>query len=396
MTKKKREDEISGKWGIFTQDRSLPTIRYDPFSTFLDSKGNKIGQKTIISPSRYFRPIETELDKTEEGKQVDTQEVDTFCELISGKRPAIVISRDLEMVKTPFATEALSQNLEESKAVTIINLYAPIARVLLFEMPESNPRMDTPTGLSYVHILTKHYKYPEEVPIDEWNVYFKNYSKTMASTLSHPNFSDSESVIINSFFNIGNLAGASIPHLHGQSYIYEKKMELGSRLYSYWKSSVQSSKSCKKCDSLITDKSVGRDNQRALESRIIYENDEWISFLAYAPEKDGHIRLVPKRHVSAFWKLDDNETYLLSKAFVISNQILAEFIREEGKTLQLDLDRNIVLRQFHTLEDSHFHAFIDILPVQKLGGAELSDSQKISSLYPELIASKMRQYIEIV
>lgn len=391
MTKKLLEDDILGKWGIFYQDRSLPTIRYDPFSTYLDSRGNKIGHKTVISPSRYFRPIETELDTSTEEEQKDIQEEDTFCELINGKLPAIVISKDLKLIKDPFDTESLMLNLEESRVVTIINLFPPIARVRLFEVSDQNFGLDIPIGVSYVHVLTTHYKYPEDVPVEEWVVFFQNYTMTLSSTISHSNFNDSKSILVNSFFNIGNLAGASIPHLHGQSYIYENNMELGNRLYSYWKSSVQNSTSCRKCNLKITDQSLGRDEQGSLESRVIFENEGWVVFLAYAPEKDAHIRLVPKRHVSALWKLSDNEIDLLSKAFVIANQILAKFIRKEGKTLQLDLDRNIVFRQFHAQEDSHFHMFIDILPVQKLGGAELSDSQKISSIYPELIAFKMKQ-----
>ena len=78
MTKKLLEDDILGKWGIFNQDRSLPTIRYDPFSTYFDSKGNKIGHKTVISPSRYFRPIETELDISKEEKQKDRSFINLF------------------------------------------------------------------------------------------------------------------------------------------------------------------------------------------------------------------------------------------------------------------------------------------------------------------------------
>jgi len=261
MTKKLLEDDILGKWGIFYQDRSLPTIRYDPFSTYFDSKGNKIGHKTVISPSRYFRPIETELDTSTEEKQKEIQEEDTFCELIRGKLPAIVVSKDLKVIKTPFDTESLLQNLEESRVVTIINLFPPIARVRLFEISDQNFDLDNPIGVSYVHILTTHYKYPEDVPVEEWVVFFQNYTMTLSSTISHSYFNDSESILVNSFFNIGNLAGASIPHLHGQSYIYENNMELGNRLYSYWKSSVQNSPSCRKCNLKITDKSLGRDEQ---------------------------------------------------------------------------------------------------------------------------------------
>ncbi|MHA2238456.1 MAG: HIT domain-containing protein [Candidatus Hodarchaeales archaeon] len=394
MNKKTPNEEIPGKWGIYNQSKALPTIRNDPFSTFIDSEGSPIGHKTLISPARYYRPLETELMSSKDIHLEPRSESDTFCKVINGKLPSIVISKDLKISSDPFSTEVLDQRLSEVVVATIINLYPPIARVLLDEILSQNKELNIPTGISYVHVLTKHYQFPEEVPIDEWIVFFENYKKTIEITINHPHFSDPKNIQVHSFFNIGNLAGASIPHLHGQSYITGNSLKIGSRLNSYWKSSQQNSTLCKKCHLWRAENSSHFADSTSYDKRIIYKNSQWVAFLAFAPEKDAHIRIVPKRHISALWKLNNEEITLLGEIFVISNQLLTLFIRKEGKTLQLDLDRNIIFRQFHTKEESHFHMFIDILPFQKLGGAELSDSQKITSVYPELVASKMRKFVE--
>ena len=70
--------------------------------------------------------------------------------------------------------------------------------------------------------------------------------------------------------------------------------------------------------------------------------------------------------------------------------MLTDFIKQ-GNQYQLVEDRNIIIRQFPLDKENHFHMFIDILPVQQLGGAEAIDNQKFSFIFPETIASKMRR-----
>ena len=70
--------------------------------------------------------------------------------------------------------------------------------------------------------------------------------------------------------------------------------------------------------------------------------------------------------------------------------MLTDFVKQ-GNQYQLVEDRNIIIRQFPPEKGSHFHMFIDILPVQRLGGAEAIDNQKFSFIYPETIATEMRK-----
>ena len=58
--KKAQKDEeiVDGEWGIHFSAKSLPEERFDPFHSYIDQKGTRIGHKTIFSPIRLQRPFE--------------------------------------------------------------------------------------------------------------------------------------------------------------------------------------------------------------------------------------------------------------------------------------------------------------------------------------------------
>ncbi len=125
----------------------------------------------------------------------------------------------------------------------------------------------------------------------------------------------------------------------------------------------------------------------------MWEDDYWLIVVVYAPEADGEIRIIPKRHVASLYELNDSEIDSLAAALIFSNTIQTKFIKKWGKEYFLHLDRNILFRQLPWQTNNDFHFFIDIVPIQQIGGAERSDDHKISQVTPEEITAKMRSFI---
>jgi galactose-1-phosphate uridylyltransferase len=195
--------------------------------------------------------------------------------------------------------------------------------------------------------------------------------------------------VIQSFFNIGGRAGASIPHLHGQTIIFLNKKITGFKERYYLKASERSDGRCIKCQYWEKEHLSSNSSTFKINDRILLRNDHWMAFLAYAPEREGHIRLLPKRHVDSLWSTDQDELDSLAEIIIKSNQLLTSFVKTEGNIFQLATDRNIIIRQILKSSKTDFHFFIDILPVQQIGGAELFDSQKFSSDLPENITKRI-------
>ena len=348
----------------------------------------KVGHKTFFSPIRRRRRIEfgSTLIHTQPPEKIHSSPNDSFCKLIKGEIPSIVITKDLSLNKDPFSTTPTNESLHSTTAFSTIHLYPPISRVVEKEASEyQNSRH--PLGLSLIHIFTQHHSFPEEVSVEEWDIFLQNYHLTMKSCISHPTIRRLENITIHTFFNIGLRAGASIPHLHGQSLMFNPSGS-GSKNASYTLAS-QGHNNCLKCQYWEKGEINFFSESISIKNRIIASNKYWMAFLAYAPEKDSHIRLLPRRHVSAFWLLDKKELSALAPIIIQCNKMLSNFIKREGKNYHLVKDRNIIVRQTPPTHDNHFHMFIDILPVQQLGGAEILDNQKFSSELPETIASKM-------
>jgi len=384
---------LDGEWGIFTSDKFLPFERFDPFSTYLDKNGLKIGHRTIFSPIRMNRPIEFDPASihTQTRKKSLSSTQDTFCTLIKGELPSIVISKDLKLENDPFSATPTFNCLNSSTVFTIINLYPPISRVIdkkISRLKDTNFL----SGLSLVHLFSNHYLYPEEVSTKEWQLFLLNYCLTIKSCKNRSKNPQIKDVKLQTFFNIGARAGGSIPHLHGQSIMFISDLGSGSKSKSYELAS-QNHNVCLKCQLIKKRQTIIFSETVSLKERIIASNEHWIAFLAHAPEKDAQIRLLPRRHVSSVWSLDEEELTALAPIIIKSNRALSKFIEQEGGKYHLVKDRNMVLRQLLHPKSNHFHMFIDIYPVQQLGGAELFDNQKFSSELPETIASQMNTLI---
>jgi len=345
------EKVIDGEWGIHFSDKSLPQERFDPFHFYIDQEGTQIGHRTIFSPIRLQRPFEFTHVKHSKQKRDHTHFSDTFCELVKGKLPAIVITKDNLLVNDLFSLKSRAENLSSSTVFTAINLYPPISRII------KNRNL--------------------------------NYRLTLKESMNYPTISSSNNLHVSTFFNIGLKAGASISHLHGQTILRFNQEGIGAKQNSFIISSKQNENNCKKCQLWVDIDDSASLQGLSLKGRLIFRNAHWIAILAYAPMRDAQIRLIPRRHITNIWSMNDDELFSLALILINSNKQLTSFIKKDGKRYQLSIDRNIIINQHYSAKERHFHMFIDILPVQQTGGAELFDDQKFSMIYPEEIARKM-------
>ncbi len=385
-----------GFWGIYHKLELLPDVRLDPFRTYVTKEGTMIGHYSIISTLRADRPDEYistqndfQIDQLEEGK-------DSFCRLIAGELPSICVSQDLTMSKSPLSIEPTLENLSETKVFSIINLFTPMARVMpprenLFQINKKITK-----GIPLLHIFSKHYQAIEEVPIDEMVLYLKNIILTIETSQRSFSERDNSTNTVFHFYNIGSRAGASIPHLHSQTLLYADGGH-GWKDHSFFLSFDQNRQligkdsfclGCKYSKGLNVDP-IGQ--RLHIQERIIWEDENWLAFTAYAPERDGHIRLLPKRHVSSLWELEAPEIISLAKALKFVNHVLSLFIKQYGRKLHIFFDRNILFRQKHFGFSTPIHMLIDIIPIQRIGGAEILDDHRLSHIFPEETAKRMKE-----
>ena len=396
MAKKEKNSQkdkkvIDGEWGIHFSAESLPEERFDPFHSYYDQNGTQIGHKTIFNPIRIQRPFEFTNTRHTEQDEKPIHGSDTFCELVQGKLPAIVLTKDQLIGNDIFSVEPKSENLKDFIIFSAINLYPPISRVLMDNVLIHDNTKTIPRGLSIIHVFTRHYSYPEDIPRSEWEIFFQNYRLTLRNSLIHSTISGTDNLYVSTFFNIGSKAGASISHLHGQTILNLNQEGIGAFKNSYLISSKQNENKCDKCQLWgDVDDTTDIPELQSFKKRVVFQNAHWLALLAYAPRRDAQIRLVPRGHISNLWLMNDDELFSLASILIKCNERLTSFIKKHGNRYQLSIDRNIILYQHHSAKENHFHMFIDILPVQQTGGAELSDDQKFSMIYPEEIAQMMR------
>ncbi|MHA2244306.1 MAG: hypothetical protein ACXADY_05015 [Candidatus Hodarchaeales archaeon] len=388
----------NGHWGIFYDLNQAPERRWDTFRTINTENETRIGHQSYICPIRADRPIEY-INPTSEIRFKSLKEgEDTFCQMISGKIPSIILSKDLTLKKDPLSIKAAIEDLRETKVFTTINLFTPMTRVILPNKVSPTNHKPLATGIPLLHIFKNHYQNLEEVPEEEMILFLKNIILTV--DMCHKALSGDD-VSINTvfhFYNIGSNAGASIPHLHSQTLLYNNKGSHGWKNHGFLlafkkhKQIVNNNSFCLGCE---YSKKVAIDplgQELHIKDRLIFEDDYWMAFTAYAPERDGQIRLLPKRHVSSLGELDSTEITSLARALISSNTSLSRFIKKFGNKLCIHPDRNIIFRQEHYGDGSRIHMLVDIIPAQQVGGAEILDDYRISHIFPEETAERMRLF----
>ncbi|MHA1200671.1 MAG: hypothetical protein ACTSQF_15235, partial [Candidatus Heimdallarchaeaceae archaeon] len=84
----------------------------------------------------------------------------------------------------------------------------------------------------------------------------------------------------------------------------------------------------------------------------------------------------------------------LGEALVTANKALDNFVRMANPSMNLLQDRNILFRQDNVGYNSGMHLMIDIIPIQRIGGAEIMETYRIATMFPEDVAKIMRESLK--
>ena len=384
-----------GHWGIFSKQDEIPSERWDPFCSISDKNGKILGHRCLISPLRASKPITYQSAEEIRIQSINlTQIEDPFCEIAQGNEPAIIIAIDDKTFDPPYSINP-KQRIIDGLTATVINRYAPMMRVFLKEAGE---RKSAPL----VHFPVQHATNIEDITPLSLEYLLTNIITSQKIVIDsvkemHSKHSD---ISIMHFWNIGPRAGASIPHIHAQSYIMPVngrgwRVTRFSQAAEFHRELYRDEDYCFACEICSHNEISDPLGQNSLVfERTVLENEHWKCFMAYAPEGNGQIRIFPKRHVLNFHHLTQGEIRSLVNALIPTNNALSKFISEKKSKSNLYHDRNIILRQKTYTDDIDFHIFLDIIPAQTIGGAEILDNVRICDTVPEVAAKKIRNILE--
>lgn len=180
------------------------------------------------------------------------------------------------------------------------------------------------------------------------------------------------------FHNHGKMAGASIPHPHSQiiatpivDFNFLTPLKKARDFY-------QKNKKCVYC-------SIIKAEQKA-KQRIIFENDNFISFCPFASKISYEINIFPEKHKNSFEQIAEQEKSDLA-------QILKNVLAKLKKALN-NPDYNFYIKTSPCDENQHpyFHWHLTILPkTQIYAGFELGSGIEIVSTAPEQAADILRK-----
>ena len=142
----------------------MPLERFDSFRTIINEFNTKVGHITQLSPVRGKRPFEHIDDKEEISH---SPKDDSFCKVVEGKLPAVLLSKDTIKCEDALSINSTKSDLSDLTAISIVNLFTPMARVLYDNVQQITSIRDKSVGIGLVHLLVNHYDTLSEVPISE-------------------------------------------------------------------------------------------------------------------------------------------------------------------------------------------------------------------------------------
>lgn len=375
------------KWGIYTKKNpvNIPSFRYDPFYSRIDPETDKkISHVTQISPIRSKQPFEMHEP---EGF------IDSFCRIAKGKLPAIVITNDDQIHQSPLSIHEEKRDWSDNTAISFINLFSPMARISI--APEEN-KEEVLQGIALVHTVVEHCDFVSDLNISQLQKLLTNTQLAQKETIRVLKETNKvEKLRMMHFFNMGIESGASIPHLHSQTYIYTADIGIG--LYSEIQSQIQSQSTANCIGCQMANNKVKKDsfNQSLnIDERTVFDNGNWRVVTAFAPIREGHLRLMPKKHMGNFVDLGTNQLQDLAEAMFIADKAINVFIKQPNRKYLAKINRNILFKQSHVGFTDNIHMFIDFIINHPVGGAELLDAFRVTHIEPEKIAQIMRKGIE--
>lgn len=305
----------------------------------------------VIATGRSKRP---EIFKKEKRQGAEISEKNCpFCHLETQEKPIIV----------------------KPNTILIPNKYpAFLPHPHLGEMTEGNlyQRMNA-VGYHELVVTRDHEKSLALLPIGKVKEVFDVYQERFLQLAKH-DFVKYVSI----FHNHGKEAGASQPHPHSQIIttplldVDLKQALANSRSY------LKEKGRCLSCEMQRW--------ERKVKTRIVLENKDFLVLCPFAPKAAFEMIISPKRHLSYFEKISENEKEQLAEAFKTALKKLYKGLKDPAYNFYL-----------HTAPcDSknydHYHWHWTILPkTATWAGFEIGTRMEISTIEPEKAAEYLRK-----
>jgi len=402
------------EWGIINKDnftslKEIPIKRWDPLSTVsittdefgLHKKLTRFyGHYSYLSPIRSRRPAGYKKENRKNAAR-SVQEYykekkrDVFTALLEGKplynedgsllgdANTIIITEDDNKRDNPFSDlpHKIKRIPESTKAVTLINRYPSMARIvdpeiknqIVTQLPKNSKLAE---GINLVTIARNFYPSLDfkEIPAEVLEGICVSMKESILYCILEAVERDYYDIPVSPFFNIGTKAGGSQPRLHSQVYIDLNGDGHGSRLEGILKAFKEMGDNCHLCASY-----------HGGGSRIVLDSDYWTFYATGSPTRNYHLRFNPKEHIRRFSQLNINQIRDLAKSLKIIFKALDD--------LKIDENRNILFNCCPYGYDANFHMFGDIIPHEIIGGAEMADNMRVARKLPEDAAKEIRDAI---
>jgi len=178
-------------------------------------------------------------------------------------------------------------------------------------------------------------------------------------------------------YNHGPQAAASIEHPHAQIFASAIVPNLVNRELTHTGTYYAEHKSCAFCDLIA--------HEQDQNTRVIFENEEFIAFTFYAARFPFEIWVLPKKHESDFRNISKSEINSLAK---ISKEI---FGRLDETLKDPDLNFYIHSAPLQTGESNSYHYHLEITPrLSVYGGYEIGSGMVIDIVSAEQAAEFLR------
>jgi len=326
----------------------------------------------VIATGRAKRP-ET-FKKAEKETEEISQDLCPFCNLEEQGTPTLVFSQGKEV---PF--KAGDKIPENWTTIIIPNKYPAFSPAeSLDERFEGHiyKRMNA-AGFHELVITKDHKKQLAQFSIGEIkeviDVYQKRYLELMKKKFVNH---------ISIFHNHGREAGASVVHSHSQIITTPlvdadlKKALLNSKEYQ------EVNEKCVYCQM--------NDWERKVKERIVFENQDFLALCPFASKTAFEIIISPKKHLSHFEKITEEEKKYLAEAFKIALHTLYNALNEPAYNFYL-----------HTAPCNgdgnydYYHWHFTVLPKTSIpAGFEIGTRMEISTIEPEKAAEYLREHIK--
>lgn len=259
------------------------------------------------------------------------------------------------------------------------NKYPAIERGKKIRLLDEGPYHAT-TGVGYheIFVTRDHQRHLPDLEIGEIAEVFDAYSDRYLHLMKRKSVS-----FVSIFHNYGKEAGASISHPHSQliavpvvsPYI---KLELdGAKQYK------KSNNKCVYCTI------IEYEREKKEDSRVVYENDDFIALCPFASRSAFEVWVLPKKHKPYFERINNEEKVRLAEVFKKALSAIKKTIGDPAYNFYI-----------HTSpcdgkHYSYYHWHIEILPrTSTWAGFELETGIEISTIQPEIAARHLRENLK--